>query len=111
MPKGTLSDIALFGRIFGPNIYKILGKPLFKSGFIYIDGWSFLHLVLFYMIGLFYPNHWTYIIIGSILFESLEKFSSTEIKFLREFKIDTLSDFGINLLGYWLAHVYPMIFG
>ena len=104
----------ILGKIFGPNFYnhpflKKFSNPTYKNKFIHIDAWSITHLILFYIIGLLFPNRWTLVILGTLLFEVVEEFSSTKIRFLKELRVDTISEIWINLLGYWLAHKFPII--
>jgi len=85
------------------TIRTFLAKKVFVNDFIFIDRWSFLHLGLFFIIGLIYPNQWMLIILGSIFFEIIENIVSGHVRFLKENTKDTMSDFAFNFLGYWLG--------
>ena len=104
----------ILGTIFGYKIYQTslvtkLSTKIYTGRFIYLDYWSILHFIFFYLIGIIYPNKWILVITGSILFEIIEEISSKKIQSLKEIKIDTITDIGINLLGYWIAQRFPII--
>jgi len=88
------------------SIRTLLGKKIFVNGLINIDGWSILHVALFFFIGMKFPNQWGAVILGSLIFEFIENKVSKKVSFLREDVKDTFSDIGFNLLGYWIGVLY-----
>ena len=88
------------------KIRQFLGTRIFKSKYMYVDYWSILHLALFFIIGMNYPNQWGFVIVGSVIFELVEKKFSRKIFFLRENFNDTIIDFAFNFIGYYLGMLY-----
>lgn len=88
------------------NLRNFLGNKIFENKYIHIDIWSILHLIFFFIIGLYYPNRWTEVIIAMVIFEFIEIKLSKRTSFFKESFKDIMSDFAFNILGYWLAHNY-----
>ena len=85
------------------TIKRVLGKKLYEDSTIHIDGWSWLHFLLFLLLGIYFPHKWAWIIMGTILFEAFERMASKRTKLFKESTKDTISDFGINILGYFIG--------
>ena len=85
---------------------QFLSKKIFETKYFFMDYWSIVHLVLFFLIGMYYPNKWGLVIFGSIIFELVENKMAKRAIFLRETMKDTLCDFFFNFLGYYLGMLY-----
>jgi len=88
------------------TIKEILRRKIFENQLILIDGWTFLHIGLFFLIGIFYPNRWGLVIGGMIIFEIMEQVLAKNISLFKESQKDTLNDLGFNILGYWAGQYY-----
>ena len=93
------------------TIRQFLGKRILVNRYIHIDRWSYLHLIGFFILGIYFPNRLGLIIIGMILFEFFESIMSKRTPFFKESAKDTLSDIGFNILGYLLGQQYLLRFG
>lgn len=60
-----------------------------------IDGWSVVHLLLYFVLGVFVPNHYLLVVTGSVAFEALERSLGERPRWI----IDPAT----NLLGYTLG--------
>jgi len=71
-----------------------------------VDYWHLLHVVLYILIGLLYPNDYTLILIISVIWELYEHFM---FKYLikksncNEFSCLRIEDVFLNLLGYFIG--------
>ena len=83
------------------EIKQFLEQKIFENGYVYLDYWSILHLLGFFILGTYYPNRWGLVIMGTIFFEILEVYMARRTSFFKESKKDTFTDIAINFLGYW----------
>ena len=88
------------------KLKQFLKTRIIKNKYLYVDYWSILHLILFFIIGFYFPNKWMIIIVGSLIFEFSEKIVAARTPFLRETMKDKISDLGFNFIGYWLGINY-----
>ena len=88
------------------KIRQFLATRIFVNKYIFVDYWSILHVALFFLFGVYYPNQWGLVIFGSIIFELVENRISKKAIFLKEPIRDTISDFLFNFLGYYLGMLY-----
>lgn len=88
------------------NLKQFLGTKIFENRYLFIDYWSILHLILFFIFGVTYPNQWGLVILVSIIYEFIENRLSKKAPFWKEPLRDTLSDFAFNFIGYWLGMTY-----
>ena len=93
------------------TIRQFLGKKRYINDYMSIDGWSYLHLAIFFYIGIILPNRWALIIGITVAFEVAERIISRRVDFFKETDKDTLSDFVINLIGYYAGQFYLLNFG
>ena len=72
-----------------------------------INLYTILHLLIYIIIGYYYPNKWLHIIIISFLWEIFEyivhKFNSNS--FFKESSTNKIFDIIINLVGYYLGNI------
>lgn len=87
----------------------LIGKEKKVNGIFFnscVDYWHLLHVVLYILIGLLYPNDYTLILIISIIWELYEHFM---FKYLikksncNEFSCLRIEDVFLNLLGYFIG--------
>ena len=88
------------------TIRQFLGKKVFENKILRIDRWIYLHIALFFFIGVFYPNRLMLVIIAMVVFEIIEATLSKRQPFFKESIKDTISDLGFNLLGYFAGQYY-----
>ena len=93
------------------TIKQFLGKRIFETKYISIDFWSIGHLILFFLLGIYFPNRWGLVIIGMIVFEVFENIMSKRTAFFKESAKDTRTDIAINIIGYFLGQQYLLRFG
>lgn len=87
----------------------LIGKEKKINGILFnscVDYWHLLHIILYILIGLLYPNNYILILFISIIWELYEHFmfkylikksNCTEISCLR------IEDIFLNLLGYYIG--------
>ena len=85
------------------TIRQFLERKLYQNRYIFINYWVILHFILFFIIGIYFPNRWKLVIIGMIAFELFENLASGKVKFFKESTKDTITDFLFNILGYWIG--------
>tara|TARA_Y100000310_G_C20526410_1_gene736270 strand:- start:730 stop:1011 length:282 start_codon:yes stop_codon:yes gene_type:complete len=85
------------------TIRQLLGRRIYQSSLIHIDGWSILHFVGFFLLGVYFPNRWGLVIAGMIAFEVFENIFSGKIRFFKETTKDTVTDILLNIVGYSLG--------
>ena len=87
----------------------LIGKEKKVNGIFFnscVDYWHLLHVVLYILIGLLYPNDYTLILIISVIWELYEHFM---FKYLikksncNEFSCLRIEDVFLNLLGYFIG--------
>lgn len=61
------------------------------------DGWSILHMVLYFALGLFVPGYWAYVLVLSIICEAFEYAVGWRARWL----LDPIA----NMAGYMLGHI------
>ena len=88
------------------QLRQFLATRVYTGKYLFLDYWSILHLVLFFIIGMKFPGNWERIIVGSIIFEFIESSVSHNVSFLREKAKDTITDLALNWIGYWLGTIY-----
>ena len=88
------------------TIRQFLRRKIYEGKYLFVDFWSIAHVILFFFIGVFYPNRWKLVIVGMIAFELFERVLSKKALFLKESTKDTLNDIFFNIVGYWLGQQY-----
>lgn len=85
--------------------YFVLLKYFFISlRYVSIDSWSVIHLVLFIVIGLHYPNQLLPMMLGGIAWEAFEWLMQNHTKaFWEETHTNTLWDIWFNFMGYQIG--------
>ena len=70
-----------------------------KCSKVVVDGWTLMHILLYFTIGVFIPGHWQVALLVSILFEYYEYISGWKAKWI----IDPVANMTGYLLGTYFA--------
>jgi hypothetical protein len=74
-----------------------------------LNYYSIIHFIIYFILALFYPNKWIFVIIISILWEILEiLLNYRKSKLWNETKLNKITDVIINLLGYGVGHLIQL---
>jgi len=85
---------------------RFLQRIIFRNKILQVDGWSILHIILFFILGTQFPNQWRLVIIGTIIFEVFEMAASKRTSFFKENTKDTFTDILLNFVGYWIGSMF-----
>jgi len=81
-----------------------------EAGIFYgscVDYWHLLHILLYILIGILYPNNYIIIILTSIIWEIIEHFIFKYIMKICNDKIcGRIEDIFLNIFGYLLGHLF-----